>query len=94
MSSKADYKGSSANDAKDNGKESYEDEGKWDTDNMPPPTVNVLAIEIKPSGIASISSPLDIKISFEVDRDCIASFWTVKFLVDSADKRIIRVSLY
>lgn len=57
-----------------------------------PVNINVLSIEINPSGISDISAPLDLQIRFELDRDCLCSQWIIKFLVDSCDKRLIRVT--
>ena len=74
------------------GKDCFEDDGKWDGERIPPPTVNILGIEILPNAIGEISAPLELKITFDLDRDCVASFWQIKFLVDSCNSRIIRVS--
>jgi len=38
-----------------------------------------------------ISAPLSVKIKFDVDRDVIAAFWVMKLLVDSCDKRLIKI---
>lgn len=73
------------------GKDCFEDDEKWDTEKAPPPTVNILGIEVLPSPVGQISSPLELKITFDLDRDCVASFWQIKFLVDSCNSRIIRV---
>ena len=78
------------------GKESIDviDDGKYDEgERIPPPKVNVIAIEINPSSIEPISEQLELRISFDLDRDCVASYWVVKFLVDSSNSRIIRVYL-
>lgn len=53
--------------------------------------VDILAIDIKPASIVDISAPLSITISFNIYKDISDVCWIFKFLVDSCDKRIIRV---
>ena len=79
-------------DTKDS-KDCFIDDEKWDSEKLPPPTVNILGIEILPNAVGEISAPLELKIAFDLDRDCVASFWQIKFLVDSCNSRIIRVSV-
>lgn len=59
-------------------------------DAVPPPKIEVLEIEIEPS-TGPLSGPFELKIKFELDRDVIAGHWVVRFLVDSSDRRLIRV---
>lgn len=54
--------------------------------------VNVLSINIAPSDEeVELSAELDLRISFELDRDVIAGYWVVQFLVDTSSRRIIKV---
>jgi hypothetical protein len=55
-----------------------------------PPRINITAIEIDPVE-AEITKPFRLRIAFDLDRDCVASYWCVKFLVDSGEKRVIKV---
>lgn len=55
------------------------------------PQINVTSIKITPDGEVDISSPLKLKIIFELDRDVSAGYWSVQFLVDSSHRRIIKV---
>ncbi len=52
----------------------------------------MISVDIGPSANSEVDAPLHLNIRFELDRDCIAAFWVIKFLVDAADKRLIRVS--
>ena len=79
-------------DYKDSGKDSIYDDGVDDSKPVPP-VVNILAIELNPPGKCEISGPLELKIVFDLDRDCVASYWSFKILVDSCSARIIRVML-
>ena len=54
--------------------------------------VEVLDIAIQPDYTVNIEAPLSIIINFEIFDDVDDSFWMFKFLVDSCDKRMIRVS--
>jgi hypothetical protein len=56
-----------------------------------PPKIEVLGIDMEPKE-GPLSGELEIRIRFELDRDVIAGYWIVRFLVDSADRRLIRVS--
>ena len=38
-----------------------------------------------------VDASLQLRIVFELDRDVIAGYWEVKFLVDSCDARIVKV---
>lgn len=53
--------------------------------------VNVLSINIAPSDAVDLSAALDLRISFELDRDVIAGYWVVQFLVDTSSRRVIKV---
>lgn len=55
-----------------------------------PPTITVSSVEIDPVQ-SGLSEPFNLKIKFELDRDCIAASWIIKFLVDSGHKRVIKV---
>jgi hypothetical protein len=69
----------------------YKDGGDSKDDDFDVPQVNVINIIIGPKGIVPISSPLDLRIKFELDRDAVAAYWTVQFLVDSSHSRLIKV---
>ncbi len=78
-------------DSKSDGKEEYF-EGKEDKDySSNPPKITVTSIKVNPVGEADIASFLSIKISFELDRDVVAGYWQIQFLVDSTHKRIIHI---
>ena len=78
-------------DGKYDGKESDVNEYK-DNYKPIPPQINVLSIDIEPSAEwTEISSPLDLHICFELDRDAVAAYWVVQFLVDSSHQRIIKI---
>eukprot|EP01038_Epipyxis_sp_PR26KG_P016465 gene16465-22460_t len=55
------------------------------------PQINVTSIQLDPSGPVELSSPLQLKIIFELDRDAIAANWIIQFLVDSTHNRIIKI---
>ena len=38
-----------------------------------------------------VDDPIELKIVFELDKDVICANWIIKFLVDSCDKRIIKI---
>ena len=84
-------------DERDDGKNSKYDDGDEDIveekggDAIDPPKIEVLGIEYEPAG-GPLSGPLELKIRFELDRDVIAGHWIIRFLVDSCDRRLIRVS--
>mmetsp|Transcript_26621 Transcript_26621/g.39552 ORF Transcript_26621/g.39552 Transcript_26621/m.39552 type:complete len:178 (+) Transcript_26621:96-629(+) len=102
MEKKGDYKGYSDDkhlDSKDSfceGKsgeskgDEYLDEGKSDVC-FDVPQIDVTAIHIEPSRKSCITDPLELSIGFALDRDVVAGYWEVKFLVDSANKRIIKI---
>jgi hypothetical protein len=54
------------------------------------PHVNVTGITLVGAS-APISAPLELKIHFDLDRDLIAAHWCVKLLVDSCDKRLVKI---
>lgn len=67
-------------------------DAKGDSENLNPfPKITITKIEYHPSISVEISSPLDLYISFELDRDVVAAHWMIKFLVDSCDKRLIKI---
>ncbi len=85
-----DAKGGAIADSKsDDNLDMYADDSKGCDD--PLPTVNIESIEFTPDECCPVSGPLELKIKFELDQDVIAGFWKVQFLVDSCDKRIIKV---
>lgn len=53
--------------------------------------VDVLKIEYEPDTIVDVSSSLDLRIVFTLDRDAIAAYWSIKLLVDSCENRLIKV---
>ena len=53
--------------------------------------VNVLSINIAPLEEVDLSAELDLQITFELDRDVIAGYWVVQFLVDTSSRRIIKL---
>lgn len=55
------------------------------------PIVDVLSIEFEPNYVTDVSDPLRLAIRFSLDRDVIAAHWIVKLLVDSCDRRVIKV---
>ena len=59
--------------------------------NDKPPKIEITKIKIKPNEIVDISAPLDLNISFELDRDVVAAYWIIRFLVDSSENRIIKI---
>ena len=56
-----------------------------------PPKIDITSIIIDPIGFDEVSSPISLKIKFELDRDVVAAFWVVQLLVDSSHNRIIKV---
>jgi hypothetical protein len=81
----------------------YKSEGKFDGDydskedkecdeyRVEPPKINILSIKINPHEEVEFTSSLQLKIAFELDRDVVAAYWVVQFLVDSSHKRVIKV---
>lgn len=94
MSSKEEYK----DDYKDGsegkyaeGKDDNDEKDTYDNYDKPaPPTVNVTSIRINPAN-AELTSALRLDITFELDRDAIAAYWEIKFLVDCTHRRIIKI---
>lgn len=68
----------------------YED-GSKDIQDILPPQMWLRSVKLNPDEVAPISSPLEIQIDFELERDVVAGYWIVKFLVDSAENRIIKI---
>lgn len=54
------------------------------------PGLEVIRFGFKPAKICPVEESLAINMQFELDRDVIAGFWTIKLLVDSCDNRIIK----
>mmetsp|Transcript_17180 Transcript_17180/g.16507 ORF Transcript_17180/g.16507 Transcript_17180/m.16507 type:complete len:163 (+) Transcript_17180:128-616(+) len=55
-----------------------------------PPRIEIISLDFEPAS-GSLSGPLELKIKFELDRDVIAGYWIIRFLVDSCDRRLIKV---
>lgn len=95
MSSKQEYKddykdGSEGKFAEGKDNDSDDKECFDNYDKPAPPTVNVTAIKIHPAK-AELTAGLKLDITFELDRDAIAAYWEVKFLVDCTHARIIKI---
>lgn len=72
-------------------------DGKYDDDEiadncekMTPPKIEILSINFEPPK-GPLSGPLELSIKFELDRDVVAGYWIIRFLVDSCDRRLIKV---
>jgi hypothetical protein len=59
------------------GGDEYYDDGK-DTIQLDVPQVDVTEIIIEPSGKCPIGDPLELKITYNLDRDVVAGYWEVK----------------
>ena len=81
---KDDFKGNK--DCKDDDFDEYNNQM-----NDRPPKIEITKVKIKPNEIVDISAPLDLSISFELDRDVVAAYWIIRFLVDSSESRIIKI---
>jgi hypothetical protein len=55
------------------------------------PQVNILEIDIRPNKVVDVSSALSLRIKFELSRDVVAAYWSIRLLVDSAHHRIIQM---
>ena len=55
------------------------------------PKVTILDIKVEPSGVSKVTSSLTLDIKFDLDRDVVAGYWVIKFLVDSTRNRIIKI---
>jgi len=88
MSSKEDYSSDSKYDEKEEKFEKDYDEYSPDV-----PKVDIIDIQISPSFRiqAPVSAEIDLRIKFELSRDCVAAYWALQFLVDSTNSRIIKV---
>jgi hypothetical protein len=75
-------------DSKYNGK--YDEEITDQGERVDPPKIEIISIDFEPI-IGPLSGPLELKISFELDRDVVAGYWIIRFLVDSCDRRLIKV---
>lgn len=67
----------------------YDEKGTGEVFDMP--VVEILEVIIDPSRPSEISSSLKIQIRFNLDRDVVAGYWSIRFLVDSSHKRIIKL---
>ncbi|CAE7637348.1 unnamed protein product, partial [Symbiodinium microadriaticum] len=67
------------------------DDGKGGDNVFDVPQVDVTEILIEPSSKCPVGDPLELKIMYSLDRDVVAGYWEVKFLVDSASSRIIKI---
>jgi hypothetical protein len=80
---------------RDNSDSKYD--GKYDDDEITdvgeratPPKIEILSIKFEPP-MGPLSGPLELSIKFELDRDVVAGYWIIRFLVDSCDRRLIKV---
>mmetsp|Transcript_3412 Transcript_3412/g.5318 ORF Transcript_3412/g.5318 Transcript_3412/m.5318 type:complete len:178 (-) Transcript_3412:64-597(-) len=91
IDSKSESKGGDEGGTADS-KDTFADDKEISDDNFKPvpPTVNVTSICIQ-SGESELTSSLKLDIDFELDRDCVASYWVLQFLVDCTNKRIIKI---
>jgi hypothetical protein len=95
MSSKEEYKGDfrygsegKFAEGKDN---DSDDKECFDNYDKPiPPVVNITAIRISPVR-AGLTAALRLDVTFELDRDVVAAYWEVKFLVDCTHARVIKI---
>ena len=72
----------------------YDDEEITDVgERVPPPKIEIISINFDPA-IGPLSGPLELKMKFELDRDVVAGYWIIRFLVDSCDRRLIKVCYY
>jgi len=55
------------------------------------PTVIINEINVKPAVECELLSPLSLHINFSLDKDIVAAYWMIKFLVDSTNKRIVKI---
>jgi allophanate hydrolase subunit 2 len=55
------------------------------------PQVNILEVDIRPNKVVEVTAGLSLKIKFELSKDAVAAFWSIRFLVDSAHNRIIQM---
>jgi hypothetical protein len=68
-----------------------DDDSEYNCKKIIPPKIEILSINFEPA-VGSLSGPLELSIKFELDRDVVAGYWIVRFLVDSCDRRLIKVS--
>jgi hypothetical protein len=95
MSSKEGYKGDYSYRSEGKfaeGKDNDSDDKEYfdNYDKPTPPTVNITAIRINPIK-AELTAALRLDITFELDRDAVAAYWEVKFLVDCTHARVIKI---
>lgn len=69
----------------------HDDDSEYNCKQTTPPKIEILSINFEPA-VGSLSGPLELSIKFELDRDVVAGYWIVRFLVDSCDRRLIKVS--
>jgi hypothetical protein len=90
MEKSSDRKESSSHkDSKDS--ESYHAEAEG-SDSYQPNFV-IESLHIFPEGVSDIDTRIQLSIGFQLDRQVNNSYWVFKLLVDSCDKRIVRVSM-
>lgn len=70
-----------------------DDDSEYNCKKTTPPKIEIISINFEPA-VGSLSGPLELSIKFELDRDVVAGYWIVRFLVDSCDRRLIKVSWY
>lgn len=69
----------------------HDDDSGYDCKKRTPPKIEILSINFEPA-VGSLSGPVELSIKFELDRDVVAGYWIIRFLVDSCDRRLIKVS--
>lgn len=53
--------------------------------------VDIISVALGADGDEEpLEAPIELKIVFELDRDVVAGYWSIKFLVDSCDARVVR----
>lgn len=58
---------------------------------MDVPKIEILSIKVQPKEICPVNARLSLRMTFELDRDVVAAYWQIRFLVDSAHSRIIKI---
>jgi hypothetical protein len=91
---KEDYKDNSTYESEGKyaeGKDDYDEKDTYEAgEKLDQPIVQINAIKINPSE-GLLTEALRLEINFELDRDVVAGYWEVKFLVDSSHKRVIKI---
>ena len=79
---------------KNQGSKPYEDDefvvNDSDSKTIDQPKLNVLELIIEPKGIVPVEAALSLNIRFDLDQDVVAGQWSVRFLVDSSQCRVIK----